>query len=186
MINKKLSLGLALVIMLSLISMSAFAATDATIESGSLSVTAGAIENFTTVTLNGQVQTITTTIEDATITDATGSGAGWSVAAAATPFTNSTAPDLLQELSSGSLVIAKPSVTAVTGASEDSDTNIVKLGGIIDSTEGIKVLSSIENQGMGTYTASFGDAELTLTLTPSEVYAGTYTTTITTSITSAP
>lgn len=55
MINKKLSLGLALVIMLSLISMSAFAATDATIESGSLSVTAGAIENFTTVTLNGQV-----------------------------------------------------------------------------------------------------------------------------------
>lgn len=183
MIKKKLLIGLVFCMTLSLTTVTAFA-TDTVITGGSLSVTPGAIATFIPVTLNGTVQTTTTTFASTDIVDSTGSGSGWNVKIDASVLTNATAPVGFTTLPASSLAIAATTVTAAAGASADSPTDIVKSIGTIDDGTGLKVLSAIANQGMGTYTANFGG--LTLTLNPKDVYAGTYTTTITTTLTSTP
>lgn len=187
MIKRKLLIGLGICMTLSLTSMPVFAAetVNTDVSAGSLSITPGTIGTLSAVPLTGIVQTSTGKFGDTTIIDATGSGAGWNVNISASALTNTSAPASLQSLPANSLAITAPTVVAGDGASEDSPTNIVKNSGTIDNgVTGVKVLSAIQNQGMGTYTAALGN--LTLTLNPKDAYVGTYSTTITTAITSTP
>jgi len=187
MIKRKLLIGLGICMTLSLTSMPVFAAetVNTDVSAGPLSITPGAIGDLSAVPLTGIVQTSTGKFGDTTIIDATGSGAGWNVNISASALTNESAPASLQSLPVNSLTIAAPTVTAAIGSSDDSPTNIVKSGGAIDNGgTGVKVLNAIPNQGMGTYTANLGN--LTLTLNPKDAYAGTYSTTITTTITNTP
>ena len=125
---------------------SAFAATTA-IEGGSLSFgTQPSVDNFGSVTLNGQVQNSTAAVSAFTVIDATGTGDGWNVVVKADQFTDSANGITLP---TNSIDIDLPTVTADTGASELA--TISKASGKIDSSTGVKILSAAEGGGMGTY-----------------------------------
>ncbi|GGH87257.1 hypothetical protein JOD43_003965 [Pullulanibacillus pueri] len=162
---------------------SASAATsDTVIKGGSLTVTDNpTISNFADVTLNGKIQTTNANIDNLIVTDATGTGNGWNVNIEASPFTNSETNSTLPE---GSLTIAAPTLTAEDGSSDPNNINIVD--GAIDKQAGIDVLAAPNNEGMGTYTATFPENALTLNLKPKDVKEGTYTSTITITVVSAP
>lgn len=161
-------------------SKSAFAA-DSSITGGSLSLTQPTPGNFSAVTLNGQVQTTNADMGAFTVTDATGTGNGWNVVAQASQFTDSTNN---LTLPTNSLNLSLPTVTAETGASDA--TTVTAAGGNIDNATGVKVLSAALNGGMGTYDIAFPANALTLNLQPKDVKAGTYTSTVTVTVTSGP
>lgn len=158
---------------------SAFAATTA-IEGGTLSFgTQPSVGNFSAVELNGQVQTSTAAVNAFTVIDATGTGAGWNVVVKADQFTD-TANGL--KLPTNSIDIDSPTVTADTGASELA--TISKASGKIDNDTGVKILSAAVDGGMGTYNVAANN--LTLNLLPKDVKEGTYTSTVTVTVTTGP
>lgn len=137
------------------------------------------IADFTPVTLDGTTQTTTAVVTDTTLTDPTGTGAGWNVSLSASQFTNVAAKTLpLSSLELGTVSIA------VKEAGSTDITNIGILQGKIDTVAGVNVLSAPLTEGMGTYTISM--APMTLTLLPKDALAGTYTSTVTVTLTSGP
>jgi len=86
----------------------------------------------------------------------------------------------LSSLELGTVSIA----VAPTGAGSTAITNIAVLQGKIDTAVGINILSAPVDEGMGTYTVSM--LPMTLTLKPATTYAGTYTSTVTQTLTSGP
>lgn len=158
---------------------SAFAATTA-IEGGSLSFgTQPSVGNFSAVELNGQVQTSTAAVSAFTVIDATGTGDGWNVVVKADQFTDA-ANQLTLPINS--IDIALPTVSAQAGASDV--TTITKADGKIDNATGVKILSAAEGGGMGTYNVDANN--LTLNLLPKDVKEGTYSSTVTVTVTTGP
>lgn len=182
---KKLVTGTAVLAL----SMTAFASaslaedtsTSTVITGGTLNYTGITATNFEGIVLNGAIQTVAAQIDAFTITDPSGTGAGWDIAVSASQFNNPLTPTLL---SAESLTIAAPTVTEGEGSSVASD--IASLGGGIDNnlTTPVTILSADTAEGMGSY--SVGAIPMTLTLVPKEVYAGTYTSTITATLTTGP
>jgi hypothetical protein len=159
----------------------AFAADSTTaILGGSLSMTEPTLDNFASVTLNGQIQTTTASMGAFTVTDSTGTGNGWNVVVKASQFT--TGGETPLTLPNNSLDIALPTVTAQEGATDAS--TITKLNGKIDNATGVKVLSAAADGGMGKY--DIGANTLTLNLLPKDVKAGTYTSTVSVTVTTGP
>jgi len=137
---------------------------------------------FDAVTLDGTIQTGTgALINSFNVTDARGTGAGWDVAVSSTQFTN---PATTTVLSAGSLTLGAPNVTEGDGSSAASD--IVSEGGNIDNDAAtpVTILSAGTDEGMGSFTVD--SIPMTLTLLPKEVYAGTYTSTVTVAFTAGP
>src|SRR5665648_211284 len=154
---------------------------------GTTDVTIGAlaIANSAAVSLDGKTKTITFAVTDMTITDARGTGAGWGVSLYASQFTNATASNgAINTLPASSLKLGTVAI-AIDGTSPDSSSiDTITLGqGTIDTdtAAGVRILSAAINGGMGIYTASIGD--MTLTLLPKDSKAGTYTSTITMTLT---
>jgi hypothetical protein len=156
-------------------------AADAGVTGGSLSMVQPTVGNFTAVTLNGQIQTTNASIGAFTVSDATGTGNGWNLVIKATTFTDSVKS---LTLPTNSLDIALPAVTAQAGASAES--TITKTVGKIDNATGVKVMSAALDGGMGTYDVTFPTNSLTLNLQPKDVKAGTYTSTISLTLTTGP
>jgi len=161
-----------------------FAAGNTTeINGGARSLTGATTSEFTGVTLNGKIQTVTANINSFTIMDATGSGAGWDFNVSATLFNHSTEGDL----SAGSLILDIPTITAIEEGSDEENTILFPSEPVsIDNALAtpVAILSAEADGGMGTYTV--GAIPMTLTLMPNEVYSGTYTSTITTTLTAGP
>jgi hypothetical protein len=155
-------------------------AADTAITGGSLSLTQPTIGNFAAVTLNGQIQTTNASMGAFTVTDATGTGNGWNVVVKANQFTTGGTTPLT--IPNNSLDIALPTVTAQAGASDVS--TITKASGKIDNATGVKILSATQNGGMGTYDVAA--STLTLNLQPKDVKAGTYTSTLSVTVTTGP
>jgi WxL domain surface cell wall-binding len=175
-----------------------------TITGGSLSVTGAAPGSFTAnVTLSNQ--TVYTTLGTYSVSDATGTGAGYHhVDSVATPFTcaydastNANCPVAGDVLADGSLIMAAPTV-AVSGQTVSSGRSlkpaVVPSGPTsIDSLAGtsVPVLNADTNTGMGSYTATPGDIsghtgkQLQLSL-PRNIYGAVYTSTLTVSTVSGP
>ena len=155
---------------------------------GKPDVTIGKLEltEFATVELDGTTKTTNATITNMKLTDARGTGNGWSVSLGATHFTNATSknPDI-NTLPADSLALGKVSI-AVDNESKDSTpvTNIKILEGTIDNVAGVKILDAPVNNGMGKYTISI--APLTLTLLPKDAKAGIYTSTVTMTLAHGP
>ena len=183
---KKMNKIAALTMLLSVVGTgTAFAAEPtAGITGGDLSIQDFASANFTAVTLDGTTQTTTSAVTDMTLIDATGTGAGWDVNLQATTLTNALAANGtdLKTLPEGSLALGAVSIVATEGSSAAVD--ITNVSGTIDSLTGITILNADINEGMGTYTVSIGD--MTLTLLPKDAKAGTYTSTITMTLTQGP
>ncbi|WP_019415120.1 WxL domain-containing protein [Paenisporosarcina sp. TG20] len=178
---KKLVTGTAVLAL----SMTAFAsssfATTSEITGGSLSYTGITTTNFPAITLDGKTQSITAQIDTFDITDARGTGAGWNVSVSASQFSQTAGAN---PLALGALLLDEPTVSEKAGVEGSSNpASITKLGGKIDLAA-VKILSAAVSTGMGTYTVPA--IPMTLTLMPKEIYAGTYTSTITATITSGP
>ncbi|GGA92906.1 WxL domain-containing protein [Ornithinibacillus halotolerans] len=144
------------------------------------------VGTFNAVVLEGKIQSTTANIDSFNVTDPSGTGAGWNVTMHATQFT--AVDDSGLTLPTGSLTVDKPSIAIATDAEGSSPVgDIITAGGAIDSGTGVKILSAPENSGMGTYTVSFDPTDaLTLKLLPKDVRSGTYTSVITTEITTGP
>ncbi|MBH0231334.1 WxL domain-containing protein [Halobacillus yeomjeoni] len=145
--------------------------------------------DFAAVALDGTTQTTTLNIPQFTVTDATGSGSGWNVTLTGTQFSN--ADPTPKSLSTGSLTLTTaPNVSLDDPNSSPADTITVATTGptaTIDTGTGLKLLSAAVDGGMGSYFV--GDTTpgvMTLELMPREVYATTYTSTLTLTIATGP
>ncbi len=206
MFNKKLLVGLAFAMALSLTSTNGFAAAPTTGVDAPDNVTIETFvtANFTSLTLNGLIQTTTSAITDMTVVDARGTGAGWSVNISATQFTsNSNQNTSLKTLPLDSLllgtvsIVADANATPVTGVAAvaysagppavDTVTAVAATTiatGTLDKVGGVKILNVPLNGGMGTYVVSI--AAMTLTLLPKHAKKGTYNSTITLTLSQGP
>ncbi|MFD1849301.1 WxL domain-containing protein [Oceanobacillus bengalensis] len=159
--------------------------TSANITGGTLSMDEMVISNFKdesqneTIKLDGTKQEIFAEINDITIKDPTGTGNGWNVMVEAGRVTSGD-----NDLGFERLFFQAPVIEAGEGSSPAN--TITTYGGFIDKADAssLKVLSAVADGGMGAYTIDF--APLKLTLNPSEVYTGNYSTTVKVTLTTGP
>jgi hypothetical protein len=162
---------------------SASGTTSVAITGGSLGfVTAPVPGNFSPVTLNGSVQTTTATIPNWSVNDATGSLLGWNVKISATQFTTGGATPLL--LPVGSMTYTPPSaVTAQSGQLAALAPTALPSGAAIDGSAARQIVLAAVGDGGGQWGFTQGTGALTLTLAPGTATAGTYSSTVTTTLT---
>jgi len=187
MSKKKLLVGLAFATVLSLTSTNVFAAVTTAVVTVTgatdVTITGFSTTNFTSVLLNGTVQTATSAITDMTLVDARGTGNGWSVNLTSTQFTSTgTDNTALKTLPASSLVLGKVSIVAGEGSTPV--TNIFIGSGAIDKAGGVTILNTPINEGMGSYTISM--APMTLTLLSKDANANSYASTITMTLSQGP
>jgi hypothetical protein len=167
----------------------AAAATDAT----SVTIAAGGLEyttaltagNFPNVTLDGTQKTVSANVSPYVITDSRGGSAGWNLTIEASRFTSASA-DMLPQ---GALAMALPPLptkNAVTNPLGVTPTVALTLDPI-DNGTAQKVLSAaaLPLSGAGAWTITPLPSALTLTV-PAVVPPGTYTSTITTTLSTGP
>lgn len=180
---KKFATGTAALVLMTTAFTTAAMAEDVTTTitgTGSVALSSVSASSFATaVTLDGTTQTVTgAAIGTFDVTDARGTGAGWNVAVSATPFAQVGG----KSLSPGSLTLTAPVVGFLDPNSSPLDT-LTPLGGTIDGGS-VKVLSAAVDGGMGGY--RIDPMAMQLELKPKEVYAGTYTSTVTVALTTGP
>jgi WxL domain surface cell wall-binding len=176
----------------------AFAAT--TENTTQFSVTAGALTfstapatpTLSSITLNGQAQTTTTTMTNFGVADATGAGSGWNVTVAGQSGTgksavfaqycptatcgSDTGPGYVASgatLAANSLTLGSTgaSFTGQSGTTGTAPTLQCATACNIDSATAVKIASAALNAGMGTWlTGGFGASSLSLA-TPSSLKA---------------
>ena len=156
----------------------AASSTSVTVTGGTLSVTNPTAANFPGVTITGAAQSPTAALGAFTVSDLTGTGAGWHVTAQATQFANAAAT---RKLATGSLSLSKPTVTANGTTSAGPTVNAAPY--VIDNATAVTIASAAVGAGMGNY--DFSATTLTLAI-PADVYADTYTSSVTISVVSAP
>lgn len=140
-------------------------------------LTAPSFGNFPDVTLNGARQSVDASVANWSVTDARGTGGGWDVRVAATvPSTAGETPDTL----STATMTIDASTPSAADAQNGSAAPAVAGGNIIGS--GILVADADAGEGMGVWNLAQGADHLTLDV-PSDAEAGTYTSTITTTLT---
>ena len=123
----------------------------------------------------GMAQSLTKALGTVQVADFTGSGKGWRLQVQATPFSNG-----LINLPASSLQLKAPlSISALNGETSNSPTIQTGYPWFIDAGSDVTILSAALNEGMGSYSADFSDADaLTFTI-PSSAKAGNYSSTIT-------
>ncbi len=165
------------------------AATDNTsiaIGAGSLTYpTPLAAANFPAVTLNGLQQTVRTSISPFVVNDARGGSAGWNLTVAASQFTHSNTTD---QLPAGSMSMALPPVPTTTVG--NLGTPPVVAGTSLQPLDGgsaQKIVSAPATPLSGAGQWTFTPLADTLTLqVPAAVEPGTYTSTITSTLSTGP
>jgi hypothetical protein len=165
---------------LALMTSAAFASdgTTAVVTGGSLSITNPLAANFVGRSITGADQETTAALDAFSVSDLTGSGAGWHVTAGASQFTRTPSG---HNLAASSLLMSEPGVTPNGTTSPDPDVNAGPY--TLDSGTAAVVASAALDEGMGTY--DFDETLLTLSL-PADVYAGSYASTVTISVVTAP
>lgn len=153
--------------------------TTATVTGGSLTITNPAAGDFT-ASITGVDQTVDTSLATFSVSDLTGTGAGWNVTAEATQFDNGDAVTP-RTLGVGSLQLSAPTATA--DGTTSTGPAITAGPYTIDNGAAVKIASAAVNEGMGTY--DFSATTLSLSL-PDDVFADAYTSTVTLSAVSAP
>lgn len=159
----------------------AFAATNqtslpASLVSGPLSIVVPTLSSaFPGVILNGQVQTVTAGLSPWQVTDATGTGDGWTVTLSGNQFTELapssgfasgtsalTLPDGSLSLSAGGGIIASSGASAVD---PNGGPLFQNLPGLVDGTS-FTLLNANQGYGLGNYSVSFPSNVLSLTIDP--------------------
>ncbi len=164
------------------VSSSAVAApTDATLTGGALTSTAPLVGNFATVALDGTAKTTTAAVGTFSVSDLTGTGAGWKVTAQGTRFTAPVGTlNAGKQLAANSLVLSAPTATA-NGTTSTGP--VVAAPAPIDSGTAVSIASAAAGTGMGTY--DFTATTMTLSV-PADAYAATYRSDVTITVASTP
>jgi hypothetical protein len=176
----------------------ALAATDdtsITIQGGTLDYTTPfTAGDFPTTTLNGLPQLVTANVNPYIVNDATGSGSGWNLALSATQFTCTTSGTCgTTKFPAGSLRVAQLAVPSTDVGNLASLPIINPLSGLlgIDTAVGTtyKIIQSgalagpLLGTGRWTFTPPVGGLAVTV---PASTNPGTYTSTITSTLSSGP
>lgn len=140
-------------------------------------LTAPSFGNFPDVTLNGARQSVDASVANWSVTDARGTGGGWDVRVAAT--VPSTADETPKTLGTATMSI-DASTASAADVQNGSGAPAAGSGNIIGS--GVVVADADAGEGMGVWNFAQGADDLTLDV-PSDAEAGTYTSTITTTLT---
>ena len=145
---------------------------------GALTLSNAASANLNT-TLTGLDLIVSGDLGQSTVSDATGSGAGWNLTVTATTFKNAAN----KTLATDALTIT--GVTVVKNAGKNPTNSIgypvtVPMGA--NAPTAVKFYSSAANSGMGKFTIT---PNVSLDV-PADTYAGSYSSTITISIVSGP
>lgn len=146
-----------------------------------LSLTTSATPSFT-VTINGRDQTPTYALP-MTVSDTTGTGAGWNLTITSTPF--STGGATPRSLSDGASSVTAVTSTCAQAPCTDPVNTIsppVPVPAGTTPPAAVKFFDAQTNSGMGQFTVT---ATITVTI-PANTYAGTYTSTLTLNIVSGP
>jgi hypothetical protein len=163
---------------LALMTSAAFASdgTTATVTGGSLTITNPTAANFT-ATIEGADQDVDAALATFSVSDLTGTGAGWHVTAQAAQFESATH----RTLATGSLKMSEPTVQA--NGTGSPDPGITSGPYTLDGGSAVSIASADTDEGMGIY--DFSATTLTLSL-PANVYADAYASTVTISAVTAP
>jgi hypothetical protein len=143
--------------------------------------------NFPNTTLNGLPQLVHANVNPWTVTDARGSLLnGWNVTVSASQFaTSGGSPNTLP---TGSMTLATVPVPSTAVGNVSLPPVPVPLAAAIDGGSAQKIATSAIGQGLGGWTftpLNAGGGDLALIVPPSAV-AGTYTSTITTTLSTGP
>lgn len=148
---------------------------------GSLGLSHGATAAIGAVTIDGTDQSVAYTIP-LSITDARGNGAGWNATVTSTTFNDGAGHTLATSASSVSAV----SVACVAGGSCTSPTNSVTYALAVPAAAtapaAVKLFNAAANTGMGRFTVT---PTVNIGI-PGNVYAGTYSSTVTVAVASGP
>lgn len=160
--------------------------TSVTLTGGDLTYpTAWSADDFSGVTLNGLPQVVRTNVNSWKVKDARGGSGGWHASISATQFATS---DNSKTLPTGALTLTTVAVPT-TGATNLSVPPVpVPLAAAIDggSTQKMATAASLTGLGEWTFTpTNTGGGDLILTVPP-HALAGTYTSTVTTTVDTGP
>ena len=157
-------------------------AASAAISAGSLSFPSSPSAVSFSATLNGTDQTVSAS-QTFDVSDATGSGTGWNITATSTTFTTAggkTLPTSATTVTSAPTVACAASVTCTVATNAISYPFVLPAGTSAPTAQ--KLYNASANTGMGNQTVT---ASLNLAI-PANTYAGTYSSTWTYSLASAP
>jgi WxL domain surface cell wall-binding len=146
--------------------------------------TAPQADPFGAAAITGRMQTLRTTFHDWGVTDARGTGAGWNVTMQATQLDDGAG----HTLPAGSLVLTAPASVLPVGTNLALPPLIQGVSMTLDGAQPVKVLSAASLTGQGDWTvtqANLLGGDLVLTI-PADAHAGTYTTTITSTLATGP
>ncbi len=188
--TKRVVLGLAVATLLTAVFAGPAVADDsnnntatATLNAGSLSfdntIAKPTLGNFATITLNGSPQLTSAALTRFMVNDATGSGSGWHVDYTLTQL--STGGGTPHTLATGSVDTKAPVVTTDPGTTSAAPSVFDAPG--VDDGAAHKVVSAAIGAGMGVYLVSPRPFVLHA---PADAYAGTYSTTATVDLVTAP
>jgi hypothetical protein len=155
--------------------------TEVTVTAGTLDFgTAFSAANFPAVQLDGTVKTVAANVANWSVNDARGSLVGWNVTIAASPFTDAVSGAVLP---AGTLSLTAPTVTA--GSGQASTLKPTAAGPAIAAIDAgtVPFIAAAPLTGQGLWNFTQGADQLSLTI-PSTVLAGTYSSTITTTLSS--
>ena len=155
------------------------AATDDTsvaLTGGSIVLTPPTFGDFPGATLDGSAGSQAATASDWSVNDSRGSGLGWEVSMSASSLSTGGGTPII--MTGAVLTIAEPDATPVDET--NASTAPTTLGG--DISTGVKVADANANEGLGDWDLAQGATDLSLA-TPANARAGTYTSTITTTLT---
>lgn len=150
----------------------------AQVNSGPLSLSGAGAVAFSGVSLDGTDKSSTGS-GSAAVSDATGNGSGWSLAISATQFSSGgSSPNTLPATA---LTVTLPAgVVTTTGLAPT--TSISSGSAVVPSASSVKVLNATSGSGMGQSTATLSYA----LAIPAQTYAGTYSSTLTYTLTVGP
>lgn len=168
--------------------------TNVTVTGGSLSMTTFTAGDLTGVTLDGTTKTTTATVDNFSVTDATGTGAGWKLTAQASQFAeygdlDGTGPGTTVGYITGGKTLPAASLDlgllTATANGTTSAAPTMTAAADIDNGGAVKFASAAIDTGMGKYDISGGTAKLSLSIPPS-AYAKTYRSDVTVTLASTP
>jgi hypothetical protein len=143
--------------------------------------------NFPATTLTGLPQAVHATVSPWAVTDGRGNPlAGWNMTVSATQF--STGGGSPETLPAGSMTLVTAPVPTTTFGNLSLPPAPVPLSGAIDGGAPQKIVTAAAAQGLGQWTftpANLAGGDLTLNVPP-DALAGTYTSTITTTLATGP
>lgn len=166
--------------------------TNVTVTGGSLSLGSITTGDFGGVTLNGTAQSTTATMNAFTVTDARGTGLGWNVTISASSFKEYASGAYVESgktLGASRFTMAQASAAKVDSSSSaipsmTSGTYTLDADSNADGTsEAVKIASAATGDGMGSYTVTPGQLSLSV---PANVYAKTYRSDVTVTLSTGP